>query len=203
VAVVIRDALDASVLYRLWQRPFANRKFAPVARAIADDPPRSVLDIGCGPGTNAAFFERSAYLGVDLNPNYVETARRRFGDRFVVADVTREVPERGAPYDFVLLNSLMHHLDDDGVEAVLTAAAGLLAADGELHILDLELPAERSAARFLALQDRGDYPRPREEWRRLIARSVEIHHFEPYPLGVGGWALWRMFYCRAGRSTSA
>lgn len=200
---MISRALDASAIYRLWQQPFARQKFAPVARVVAARQPRSVLDIGCGPGTNAAFFRDTAYVGVDLNPNYVAAARKRFGSLFVIGDVTRELPTDGAPYDCILSNSLLHHLDDEEVDAVLTAAAGLLAPDGAIHILDLELPSERGAAQFLARHDRGDHPRPREDWRRLIGRSVDIREFEPYPLRLGGSALWRMFYCRGARPAPA
>jgi len=51
------------------------------------------------------------YLCVDQNERYVSDARRRHGQRFEVGDVTRlEVPT-DQPFDFILLNSLLHHLD--------------------------------------------------------------------------------------------
>lgn len=195
---MIDTILDAGIVYRIWQAPFARQKFAPVARALAGRPPRSVLDIGCGPGTNASYFRSTSYVGIDLNPRYVAAARKRFGDRFVVGDATRGLPDLGAPYDCIVVNSLLHHLDDAQVDAVLSSSVTLLANDGEVQILDLELPSERSAARFLALRDRGDHPRPRDEWQRLLGRSLAIRTFEPFPLGVAGRALWRMFHCRAG-----
>lgn len=194
---MIDTIFDAGIVYRIWQAPFARQKFAPVARALAEHPPRSVLDIGCGPGTNASYFRSTSYVGIDLNPRYVAAARKRFGDRFVVGDATRDLPNLGGPYDCIVVNSLLHHLRDDQVDAVLTSAAMLLAADGEVQILDLELPADRSPARFLARHDRGDHPRPRDDWRALLGRSLTIRSFDPFPIGVPGCALWRMFHCRA------
>lgn len=140
---MIAELTRNSLVYRLWQSPFAEQKFAPVARVLRTQPPRSVLDIGCGPGTNAGHFREVQYVGVDIEEAYIHSARRRFGDRFVLGDATRELPRLGAPYDFILLNSLMHHLDDGQVDAVLGHAAEVLAPGGAIHILDLELPDEQ------------------------------------------------------------
>ncbi len=198
---MIDRLLEVSFVYRLWQLPFERRKFAPLVARLAAARPSSVLDVGCGPGTNAAWFADVPYVGVDLNPKYIVTAIKRFGPRFVAGDATERLPDSGAPYDFVLVNSLLHHLDDAGVAAVLTGAVELLAPGGAVHILDLELPSKPSAARFLARHDRGDFPRPRARWRELLSSRLEIDELTPYPLGLGGLALWRMFYCR-GRPLS-
>ncbi len=197
---MINRVLDAGLVYRLWQLPFAAQKFAPVARALAPQDPGRVLDLGCGPGTNAAHFRDAAYVGVDLNPRYVAAARRRFGDRFRVGDATEALPDDEAPYDLVLINSLLHHLDDRQVDAVLGGAAELLAPGGEVHILDLELPETPGAARFLAVHDRGDFPRPREDWSQLLARSLEIKSYEPFALRLATLRLWHMFHAVAAAS---
>jgi len=186
-----------SAVYRLWQSPFERQKFEPARHALAGLDVQSVLDIGCGPGTNAGHFEDVAYVGVDLNPAYISSARKRFGDRFVVGDASRDLPDSGAPYDVILVNSLLHHLDDDQVAGTLRGATALLAEGGAIHVLDLELPSRRSVARFLAEHDRGDYVRPRERWRALLDSLVDVEIFQPYPLGIRGRALWNMFYARA------
>ncbi len=192
---MIAELTRNSLVYRLWQSPFAEQKFAPVARVLRTQRPRSVLDIGCGPGTNAGHFREVQYVGVDIEEAYIHSARRRFGDRFVLGDATHELPRSGAPYDFILLNSLMHHLDDGQVDAVLGHAAEVLAPGGAIHILDLELPDEQGLPRFLARHDRGDFPRRREAWQVLLGRSLSLEVFEPYALTVGRRPLWKMFYC--------
>jgi SAM-dependent methyltransferase len=196
VAAVIKRLWDLSAVYRAWQLPFERQKFAPVARFLQDTEVRSVLDVGCGPGTNAAQFVQTRYIGIDLNPAYIKSARRRYGDHFVVGDAAAGLPASGAPYDVVLVNSLLHHLDDDAVTAVLHSATAQLEPDGAVHVLDLELPAERSVARFLALNDRGDYVRTRDSWLALLGAVMRIETFEPYPLALAGRPLWNMFYAR-------
>jgi SAM-dependent methyltransferase len=193
---VIDAFVSFSRVYRLWQLPFVGQKFAPVARAVPLASVRSVLDIGCGPGTNARYFRDVGYVGVDISERYVAAARRRFGDRFVAGDATESLPDSGAPYDFILANSLLHHLDDAQVESVLSRAASLLAPNGAIHILDHEIPTEPGIARFLTLHDRGNFMRPRDEWRSLLGNTLSITPFEFFPLRGAGRTLWTMFYCR-------
>jgi SAM-dependent methyltransferase len=197
VAAVIKRLWDLSPVYRAWQLPFERQKFTPVARFLQDTEVQSVLDVGCGPGTNAAQFVDTRYVGIDLNPAYIKSARRRYGGHFVVGEAAAGLPQSGAPYDVVFVNSLLHHLADDAVTAVLHSATALLAPDGAVHVLDLELPAERSIARFLALNDRGDHVRTRDSWLALLGAVLRIETFEPYPLAVAHRRpLWNMFYAR-------
>jgi SAM-dependent methyltransferase len=203
VAGVIDQLLEVSWVYRTWQLPFERQKFAPVLRENDLSKVGSVLDVGCGPGTNASYFRSTPYLGVDINPKYVKTATRRFGDRFEVGDVTHGLPDTGAPYDFVLVNSLLHHLNDEEVESVLQRAISMLSEGGAVHILDLELPDAPRLARYLALHDRGSFPRRLDDWRALLGRNLSIGRFDRYILGAQWLPLWKVFYCRGGRAVPA
>jgi hypothetical protein len=69
-----------------------------------------------------------------------------------------------------------------------------LTDDGHVHILDLVLPIRPSVSRLLARADRGDYPRPLEQWRELFTAVFDPVVFEPYPLGAAGVTLWNMVY---------
>lgn len=186
--------MENTLAYRVWQAPFAERKLAPlfahndIARA------RRVLDVGCGPGTNTHHFAGADYLGVDFNPAYIDSARRRHRREFVIADVTKYDVPPDRRFDLILANSLFHHIDDASTRRILAHLATLLSDDGHVHIFDLVLPARSSVSRFLARADRGDYPRPLDEWHDLFTSAFEPVVFEPYPLGAGGITLWNMVY---------
>jgi SAM-dependent methyltransferase len=186
-------------VYRLWQAPFQERKLAPVLHGTDLSKVRRVLDVGCGPGTNAPHFRGTDYLGLDINPEYVAQARKRYGMRFEVADVTR-YDVHDEPFDFILVNSFFHHIADEDSDRILSHLATLLTEDGRIHVLDLVLPDRFSPSRVLAKMDRGEYPRPLERWRTLLAMRFDIEHFEPYDLRMGGLTLWKMVYFR-GRPT--
>jgi SAM-dependent methyltransferase len=186
--------LENTLAYRIWQAPFAERKLLPLF--AHNDVPRArrVLDFGCGPGTNTHHFAGADYLGIDVNPAYVESARRRHGREFIVADVTTCQVPADRRFDLILANSLFHHIDDASTRRILAHLATLLTDDGHVHILDLVLPARPSVSRLLARADRGDYPRPLEQWRELFTVAFEPVVFEPYSLGAAGVTLWNMVY---------
>jgi SAM-dependent methyltransferase len=160
---------------------------------------RRVLDVGCGPATNTAWFKDCNYLGVDINAAYIESARRRFARDFLVADVTQyEFPDQDG-FDFVLANSLLHHIDDAGVHKLLSRLATLLGNDGHVHIIDLVLPLHRGMPRMLARLDRGCYPRTLESWKGVFAQHFDFVVFEPFPLRLAGVAFWDLVYFKGKR----
>ena len=186
--------LEIPLVYRAWMAPFVEKKLRPLYAHNDVKRARRVLDVGCGPGTNTPYFAGADYLGIDYNPSYIESARKRFGREFVVADVTKyEVPP-DRRFDLILANSLFHHLESADTRRILAHLATLVADDGHLHVVDLVLPAERSIPRFLARADRGDFPRPLAEWREIFTESYEPVVFEQFPVGVGGLELWSMVY---------
>lgn len=197
----LKDALlERTLVYRLWQQPFAERKFQPVLRHNSLPEVRRVLDVACGPGTNVRHFGHAEYLGVDLNERYISHARKTTGRDFEVMDVTSAdlADER---FDFILVNSFFHHVPDADTRRILAHLSTLLTADGHVHILDLVRPGDRSIAEWMARHDRGDFPRSLSRWRELFTESFDPLVFEPYGLGVGGLTLWNMIYFKGKPGT--
>jgi SAM-dependent methyltransferase len=192
--------LGNSLVYRLWQAPFVEDKLAPLRRHNDLASVRSVLDVGCGPGTNTAAFPGTRYLGIDLNEGYVNLARARFGRPFLVADATRFHPE-GERYDFILANSLLHHLNDAGVTSMFGNLKGLLTQDGHIHVVDLVLPSRWGAPRALALLDRGDHPRAHGHVKALFERFFDVAAEERFALTLAGQPLWEMVYLKGRART--
>ena len=188
--------LEHSSVYRAWQTPFADQKFAPVLAHTPMGRVRRVLDVACGPGTNTKFFADAEYLGIDFNERYIQDARRRYGRDFLVADVRDYTASPEDRFDFILVNSFLHHLDNKDTLAILTHLRSLLTEDGHIHMLELVLPNKPSIARLLARWDRGKFARPPEEWQSLFEGLFEPVVYEQYPLTGMGITLWNMVYCK-------
>jgi SAM-dependent methyltransferase len=186
--------LEQSIVYRLWQAPFADQKFAPILTHNELSRVRRVLDVGCGPGTNAKYFAHTQYLGVDINEKYIQDARRLYQREFVAADVRTYRPAPDARFDFVLVNSFLHHLATDEVRSILSHLNTLLTEDGHVHILELVMPSDPSISRLLARWDRGKFARPEKEWKDMFSEIFEEVLFEPYGLTGVGLTLWNMVY---------
>jgi SAM-dependent methyltransferase len=186
--------MEHTQAYRLWQAPFAEKKFAPVLAHNDLRSVRRVLDVGCGPGTNTHHFRDADYLGIDRNAAYIDYARRRYKRDFLVADVTQYSAPKGEGYDFILLNSVLHHIDLPGTLRILSHLCMLLTHEGHVHILELVLSGRRSIARFLACWDRGAFPRPLQEWQEVLGETFEPVVFEPFEVTGLGAKLWDMVY---------
>ncbi len=198
----LKDAiLETPLVYRLWQAPWVRAKLQPVFAHNDMREVGRVLDLGCGPGTNAPCFGHCDYLGIDINASYIETARRRHAREFMVADM-REFSGPGTErFDFILLNSFLHHIDDEDALVILESARALLSDDGHVHILDLVLPGSPSVARHLARHDRGKFPRPLERWNEMFTSIFEPVVVEPFPLRGLGVTLWNMLYFKGRART--
>lgn len=180
--------------YRLWQAPFVEKKLRPVRQHNDLRRARRVLDVGCGPGTNTRHFSSSEYLGLDWNQSYIEYARQQYRKEFITTDVCSYVPPGGIRFDFILVNSVLHHIDDENTLGILARLHDLLTEDGHIHILDLVMPEKPSIARLLAQWDRGDFARPLDQWRHIFSENFQPVHFEPYPVTAFGVTLWNMVY---------
>ena len=194
----MKHPLDTAGLYLAWQAPFVDQKMAPLRRRNPGLPFERVLDVGCGPGVNAGAFAHTDYLGIDLDAGYIATARARHGDRFLVGDAGNLQLPAGTAFDCVLVNSLLHHLDDAQVRALLRSVRHVLLPGGAIHVIDLFVPEAMGLPRTLARADRGRYPRPLSDLRALLASECDIRGEEEFTLHLGALTLWRMVYFELG-----
>ena len=190
----LEAVMGQPAVYRLWMAPFAEQKFAPISAHNDLGQARRVLDVGCGPGTNAGHFAQSDYLGIDWNERYIRSAQRRHKGRFLVADAEKLTVLPGERFDFILANSLLHHIDIPPTKRLLAHLSSLLTEDGHVHIVELVLPSRTSIPRCLALADRGKFPRPQEEWRQIFSDVFKPVVFEPFCVTAGGVELWKFVY---------
>jgi SAM-dependent methyltransferase len=195
----IRDRLfELPAVYRAWQAPFVEQKLSPLLKRGEIERAKRVLDVGCGPGTNTRVFDHADYLGVDINGDYIETARKHFGRRFLRADVVTLAWPPEERFDFVLLNSLLHHLSPVDAARLLKSLSRTLAPEGCVHVVDLVLPERRlSLPWMLARLDRGDFARPLADLRALVAQQFDIVDVEQFHLRFGGLRLWDCVYIKA------
>jgi len=186
--------LENPFLFNLSQVPFSRPKFARILDHNDLTAVRSVLDVGCGPGTNAGRFTHTQYLGIDINPKYIELARRKFKRDFRVGDVADYRAAAGDQYDFVLVNSFLHHIDDSTAFGILANLSRLVSPDGHIHCVELVLPEHNGLTKWFAMHDRGKFARALPEWRAVFGRSFQTVVFEPFAVGYWGKTLMELVY---------
>ncbi len=136
-----------------------------------------IVDIGCGPGVCLDYFPPGvSYIGFDMNREYIEAARKKYGEKGVfllgsIDDFIRKPDARMAEADLVLSNGLMHHLDDREAVDMLRFAKGLLKPKGRLVCLEnAYLIHQGCVSRWILRQDRGKNVRDEWEWKALVGR---------------------------------
>ena len=182
----VRAVLSIPAVYETFQKavgsPRVRREL--VENYVKPSPGLRVLDVGCGPGDLIEYLPGVAYTGTDLSAAYIESARRRFGDRgryFVgrVSDLDASVL---GEFDVVIAKSLLHHIDEDEALHLFHSASSVLAEDGRLVTLDAAYTPDMSrGSRFVVSRDRGQSILTPEGYEMLARRAfsevdVAVHH---------------------------
>lgn len=143
------------------------------------------LDLGCGPGAFSGLFEADDYVGVDMNPRYIDYARRARKGTFVLGDARKlELPD--ARFDQALIFGLLHHLSDDDVRAVLGEVRRLLAPGGRTLVIE-DIPAVSKLnliGHLIHNVENGEHIRPVEEYRKLYSEFGRVEREEVLRSGI-------------------
>ncbi|HHA2449883.1 class I SAM-dependent methyltransferase [Stenotrophomonas maltophilia] len=150
---------------------------------IRPGPEFTILDIGCGTGEIVPHLPNGvSYHGFDLSQLYIDSARRRFGDRatFHCMDIADYEPEDdGRLADVVIAVGILHHLDDQIAHKLIQGARRKLKPGGRLVTMDGTLIDDQSTvARNLILRDRGQNIRTPEGYRALAEPVFEQIHLK-------------------------
>jgi SAM-dependent methyltransferase len=174
------------VVYETFQRVVGSTRVRRqlVNNYVSSRPGLRVLDIGCGPGDLIEYLPGVVYTGTDLSAVYIESARRRFGDRgrFFLKGVAELDPAEFGQFDVVIAKSLLHHIDGDEAQFLFDTAAKVLAEGGRLVTVDAAYTPDMSrAARFVVGLDRGRNILTPEGYESLARRAfadvdVAVHH---------------------------
>jgi SAM-dependent methyltransferase len=153
-----------------WQGRWTERFVAP----LRDIGARTVLELGCGTGNDAARLAREGYAvtAADVSTEAIERARDRFGSSvtFLLADMASPLPFPDDTFDAVMSNVALHMFSDAVTRAVF-AEVGRVVHAGGLFLFHVN-----------ALQDRPLRARSRPVERELepdfvLERTGQTMHF--------------------------
>lgn len=185
----IEKVLEHPVVYTVWQRTHNQKKTAAIRNEIRIAPDQKVLDIGCGPGISAGLFKQCPnYVGVDINPLYTDYAARKYRKRFITADVCADF-NPGEEFDWVLINSLFHHIPDEAVRRVLMTARRVLKPNGKVLLIDLVDSTDTIAKTLLDL-DRGRFIRSLEKLQDIVDSCFHRQKSYTFQVRLLGVPLW-------------
>jgi SAM-dependent methyltransferase len=152
-----------------------SQNYAALLGAIEGAPPFAILDLGCGPGRDLAWFRAAGHepVGLDGSRAFVEMARAHSGCEVLHQDfLALDLPE--ARFDGVFANASLFHVPGRELPRVLGALRAALKPRGVLFSSNPRGNDEEgtSGGRY------GCYW-SLETWRRIVAAAgfVELDHY--------------------------
>jgi len=195
----VKQLLNAPQVYQKFQE--AGGFFGARQRSIQDylnfEDGQRIIDVGCGPGFLANHLPKGIrYFGFDIDQTYIEYAKTHFSAKgsFYCEVFDAERAAAIGPADIVMMNGLIHHLDNDAARATLRAAHCALKRDGTVFTLDgCYRVGQSPIAHWLLRNDRGQFVRDEAGYRALLSSvfdDVTVHVREdlswvPYTFAVG------------------
>jgi cyclopropane fatty-acyl-phospholipid synthase-like methyltransferase len=169
-----RSILSIPPIYRIFWNVVGGPRYL---RTFSEEyvqakPGYRLLDIGCGTGHAVPFFPNVKYVGFDMSPEYIESARKRFPQAtFICQRVSHYIPVEREEFDVVLALGVLHHLDDAEAHQLFEIAHRALKSGGKLLTFDGVFTKDQSAlARYFISRDRGRYVRDRDGYTQIASR---------------------------------
>lgn len=149
----------------------------------------NILDIGCGTSVILNYLNEPNYYGYDINPDNIEYAKKRYGNRgvFVNKFFSDKEINKLPKFDFIFLFGFIHHLNDDQIIKLLKLLKKCLKKDGSICSIDgVFVEKQNFIAKFLIRGDRGNFVRTKEGYIKLtkdifFSLKTEIIHWKFFP----------------------
>ncbi|WP_179005505.1 class I SAM-dependent methyltransferase [Winogradskyella forsetii] len=167
-----RKILSHPVIYTSYQKivgGYRARKLF-VENNVNIKPGQKILDIGCGPGDILEFLPNVDYTGIDLDHNYIEQAKKKYGNKgtFKCAGVDDLDLIETHTFDIVISAGVLHHLTDEQCFNLFKIAVKALKPNGRFVSFDgCYVPNQNKISAYFLRKDRGQFVRTQLEYERL------------------------------------
>ena len=142
---------------------WGGRWVEPILVPLGQAEARTILELGCGTGNDAARLAREGYsvTAIDLSAEAVGQARAKFGSgiRFLVAGMAVPLPFSARSIDAVMSNVALHMFPDMIARSVFAEVGRLVRPDGlfPFHVNAMEDRPLRARWRPVARELEKDY----------------------------------------------
>ena len=176
-------AMLSPAIYLLFQGIIGAKRsrWRCVKEYIRPVPGQRILDVGCGPGYVVEYFPKSDYIGLDTDQNYIKYANHKYKHKgsFFCQELDDAAAKDLKPFDLIIMNGLLHHLNDTQVIELFQRAKRILKPGGKIVTLDgCYVKGQSRIAKKLLDYDRGKYVREQRAYIGLASNvfdSVVTH----------------------------
>lgn len=175
MAADLKNLLAHSHVYRQFQNFLGATRLRQtlVSEYLHYQAGQKIVDVGCGPADIFELLPGADYVGIDLSPEYIETAKKRFGEkgRFLCADASQLSVLPGNAFDAALAVGLLHHLSDKQALSLFQSIHASLKPGARFITVDACYTGKQSTfEKFLLSKDRGEYVRTDKQYYELASK---------------------------------
>lgn len=142
---------------------------------------KRIIDIGCSTGACASSIidmQKNDYVGVDIEPRYIEAAASRSPHGNFYAMDARKMPFPDGSFDLAMFIGVMHHMDDKLVTDCLGEVSRVLKPSGRVIVAEPVFTPGRWLSTVLLNMDRGRNIRDEPGYRALFGGyAIERQRF--------------------------
>ena len=195
----IKIILENPVIFNLFEKFMGvsrpRKKF--INNYVCPKRNDKILDLGCGTGELITYLPSNIeYLGLDNNPNYIKSAKKKYSEygEFQCVGVEENTSFIKKNYfDIVMSAGVIHHINDEVALELIKKAYYALKPGGTFVSFDPVLVENQNfISRFLIKNDRGEFVRTKEQYKRLISEIYKEYetfhmnnlHYFPYDLFI-------------------
>jgi SAM-dependent methyltransferase len=194
----MKSVLQNGAMYHLFQVAVGafSARVSMMRRYLHLQAGQRVIDIGCGPGHILTKMpEGVIYDGFDMECDYIDFANQHFGNKgsFHCRLFDIDAVSEFGPADIVMMNGVLHHMDDDSARMTVSLIEKILKPGGTFFALDGVYTAGQGAiAKWFLDNDRGKFVRTEAAYRAIFLASFpscEIYLHDdllriPYSLAI-------------------
>ncbi|MDC0562980.1 class I SAM-dependent methyltransferase, partial [Candidatus Pelagibacter ubique] len=142
---------------------------------------KKILEIGCSTGNASKVivdFKNNDYIGIDTHAGYIELAKKNYPiGNFKKMDGRSQDFEDNF-FDLILINSMLHHVNDKDGVLIFKEAERVLKVNGKILIAEPMFSNNDRLSTFLLMLDRGDFIRSFDGYKKLFLNlKIERQRF--------------------------
>lgn len=175
----IKSILAVPQIYSLWQWLVGDCKLRKIyCRDFikAKDGDR-ILDIGCGPANMVYYLPKNIdYVGFDDSRLYIDNAKKKFPQEnySFFCERVNFAKDFDEKFDIIMANAILHHVDDNEAEKLISFAKKNLKPGGRFLSLDgCFVQNQSKIKKWLLENDRGKFVRTKDEYFKLFSKHFD------------------------------
>lgn len=145
-----------------------------------------ILDYGCGVGFFSGLFNKKKYIGIEINKNFLQQAKR-INKGYIFLSLKRsKIKKFRKKTNAVLINNVLHHMNDWQISKSLSLIKANCQRKTKILVIEPIYPNNFfSFEFFLKALDIGDYIRKKEGYLKILRRHINIKDINVRKFGIG------------------